>query len=120
MSNDTSDSQAARPYTVRRREPILDTGEVRVTLFTLDAGQCVPWHHHSIISDTFVCVEGPMQVLTRNPDDKRVLAVGERATVEAGMPHRVSGLDETPCRFVIVQGVGRYDYIPDREQDQSA
>ena len=104
-----------RPYTVRRREQILDTGEVRVTQFTLDAGECVPWHHHSIISDTFVCIDGPMQILTRDPNERRVLQVGERTTVEAGMPHRVSGLDDAPCRFVIVQGVGRYDYIAERD-----
>lgn len=101
------------PYPVRRRDPILDTGEVRVTLFTLDQGQCVPWHHHSVIADTFVCVEGPLQILTRQPDETRILQVGERTTVEANRPHRVSGVDDAPCRFVIVQGVGAYDFIPE-------
>tara|TARA_R110002167_G_scaffold47882_1_gene141472 strand:- start:1109 stop:1462 length:354 start_codon:yes stop_codon:yes gene_type:complete len=117
MTGNPTDRDAARPYTVRRREPILDTGEVRVTQFTLDAGQCVPWHHHTVISDTFVCIEGPMQVLTSEPPDKRVLAAGERTTVGPGVPHRVSGLDDAACRFVIVQGVGRYDYIPSPEPE---
>lgn len=103
------------PYTVRRRDPILETGEVRVTQFALDQGQCVPWHHHSIISDTFVCVEGPLQILTRAPEESRILQVGERTTVEPGRPHRVSGIDDAPCRFVIVQGVGTYDYIAERD-----
>lgn len=103
------------PYTVRRRDPILDTGEVRVTQFTLDQGQCVPWHRHSIIADTFVCISGPLQILTRDPQETRILQAGERTTVEANRPHRVSGVDDAPCRFVIVQGVGRYDFIAERE-----
>jgi quercetin dioxygenase-like cupin family protein len=34
---------------------------------SLAAGQCVPWHYHSEISDSFVCLEGPMVVETRAP-----------------------------------------------------
>lgn len=105
------------PYKVKRREPIVDTGEVRVTQFTLDQGECVPWHHHSVISDTFVCIEGPMQIRTRGPAETRLLQQGDRTTVKAGMPHRVSGLDDAPCSFVIVQGIGRYDYIADAQEE---
>ena len=35
----------------------------------LAAGQCVPWHYHTEISDSFVCLEGPMVVETRAERD---------------------------------------------------
>jgi hypothetical protein len=59
-----------------------------------------------------------MQIRTRAPDEVRLLQAGERTTVEAGRPHRVSGVDDAACRFVIVQGVGRYDYIADPQDPQ--
>jgi quercetin dioxygenase-like cupin family protein len=82
-------------------------------VLTLGNGQKVPWHHHSNVTDTFLCMDGPMQVETRNPETRTVLRPGERTAVPAGRPHEVSGVDGGPCRFLIVQGVGKYDFVPD-------
>jgi hypothetical protein len=27
-------------------------------------------------------------------------------------PHRVSGTDGDRCKFLIIQGIGRYDFVP--------
>ena len=101
-------------YTTERRETIAEVPGLRVRLLELSAGQCVPWHRHTLITDTFFCMQGPLQVATRGPGDTRVhvLRAGETLAVEPGLAHRVTGVDDGPCTFMIVQGVGEYDYVP--------
>ena len=54
-------------YTIAGCELVAEGADLRVQVLTLAAGQCVPWHYHTEISDSFVCVEGPMVVETRAP-----------------------------------------------------
>ena len=104
---------AAGAYELDGRELIAQAAGLRVQVLTLGPGQCVPWHRHTSITDTFFCLDGPMVVETRAPEARQMLEVGGRAAVPAGRPHFVSGVDAGPCRFVIVQGVGKYDYVPE-------
>lgn len=106
---------AATPsdYEVRRRETVAEAEGLRVRELALARGQCVPWHHHTRITDTFFCMQGPMLVCTRRPDARHVLDPGDTLAVGPGVPHRVTGVGDGPCRFMIVQGVGPYDFIPD-------
>ena len=99
-------------YPAARRVTIAETPGLRVRELTLAEGQCVPWHYHSNITDTFFCMEGPMQVTTRNPDQAHVLQPGGTFAVAPGVPHLVAGVDDGPCRFIVVQGVGVYDFVP--------
>jgi quercetin dioxygenase-like cupin family protein len=73
--------------------------------------QCVPWHYHSEISDSFVCLEGPMVVETRAPRRVYRLLPGERCAVPPKTAHYVHGEADGPCKFLIVQGVGVYDFV---------
>jgi len=98
-------------YTIKGRETVQEGADMRVNILTLDAGECVPWHSHSEIADDFVCMEGPMVVETRAPRHTYVLQPGERCTVPPKTAHHVHGVDDGPCKFLIVQGVGVYDYI---------
>ncbi len=98
-------------YTIKGREAVQEGADMRVTILILDKGECVPWHYHTEIADDFVCMEGPMVVETRAPRNTYVLKPGERCTVPAQTAHYVHGLDEGPCKFMIVQGVGVYDYV---------
>lgn len=97
-------------YVIKGRETVAEGADLRVTILTLDRGECVPWHWHSEVTDDFVCMEGPMVVETRAPRHEYVLKPGERCTVRAKTAHYVHGVDGGPCRFMIVQGVGVYDY----------
>ena len=97
---------------VERRETVAETDALRVRLYTLAAGQEVPWHYHSQITDTFFCLEGALSVETRNPDARHVLSVGQRCAVPPKTAHRVTGRDGGRVRFLIVQGVGTYDFRP--------
>src|SRR6516164_561985 len=54
-------------YTIAGHELVAEGADLRVQVLTLAAGQCVPWHYHTEISDSFVCLEGPMVVETRAP-----------------------------------------------------
>jgi quercetin dioxygenase-like cupin family protein len=99
-------------YTIKGRETIAEGADLRVSILTLDAGECVPWHSHSEVADDFVCMEGPMVVETRAPRNHCVLLPGQRCTVPPKTAHHVHGVDDGPCKFLIVQGVGIYDFIP--------
>ena len=105
-----TDSDVA--YEVKQRVTVAEAPNLRVRELALSLGQCVPWHFHTNITDTFFCMEGPMLVCTRNPDGRHVLQPGGKLAVGPRTAHRVTGLDDGPCRFMIVQGVGTYDYVP--------
>lgn len=106
-------ADTTRGYKIDNRELVAESAGLRVQILTVGPGQCVPWHHHSTITDTFFCLDGPMVVATRNPDEEHHLKAGESCAVPPTMPHRVFGKDDGPCRFAIVQGVGTYDFVPD-------
>ncbi|WP_162581518.1 cupin domain-containing protein [Variovorax sp. PBS-H4] len=73
--------------------------------------ECVPWHSHDNIADTFFCVKGTLRIATRSPERVVELAPGDVHEVAAGVPHFVSGLGGTPCEVLILQGVGTYNYV---------
>ena len=99
-------------YEIESQEVLAEGADMRVMLLTLAAGQSVPWHYHSEIADTFVCLEGKVVVQTRAPHDVRELAPGERFTVDPKTAHATAGKDKSRCKFMLVQGVGVYDFMP--------
>jgi quercetin dioxygenase-like cupin family protein len=99
-------------YVIAGRETVAEGADLRVVVLTLAQGQCVPWHYHSTITDSFVCLEGPMVVETRAPQAMHVLQPGQRCAVGPKTAHYVRGKNDGPCKFLIVQGVGVYDFIP--------
>jgi mannose-6-phosphate isomerase-like protein (cupin superfamily) len=40
------------------------------------------------------------------------LYAGEIFAVPPKIPHQVAGKDGGPCRFLSVQGVGKYEFVP--------
>ena len=106
---DTS-SQAIR-LEIAGYDTVMEGADMRALVLTLDAGQSVPWHYHSNITDCFFCLEGPMVVETRAPRSLRELEAGDSCTVPPRTAHTVHGKDGGPCRFLILQGVGVYDNI---------
>ena len=101
-----------RAYEAEHIETVAETGALRVRLYTLAEGQEVPWHYHSHVTDRFFCLEGRLSVETRAPAARHVLSVGESCAVPPKMAHRVTGYDDGRVRFLIVQGVGTYDFHP--------
>ena len=92
-------------------ETAMEGEDMRAVVLTLDQGQTVPWHYHSTITDSFVCLKGPMVVETRAPRNTYVLNAGERCAVPPKTAHHVHGLDGGPCQFMVLQGIGVYDNV---------
>ncbi|WP_250866738.1 cupin domain-containing protein [Caballeronia sp. INSB1] len=97
-----------------RVDVLARTEQLRVLVLGLGERQCVPWHSHDHIEDTFFCMDGPMRIETREPESTQVLLPGETGRAAAGVPHFVSGIFGNACTFLIVQGVGQYNYVPFR------
>jgi quercetin dioxygenase-like cupin family protein len=93
-------------------DTLMEGADMRALELTLAAGECVPWHWHSEITDRFFCLNGPMVVETRAPHAVNELQTGESYTVPPKIAHYVHGKNNGPCRFLVLQGVGVYDRNP--------
>jgi quercetin dioxygenase-like cupin family protein len=86
--------------------------DVGVQERTLAPGQEIPWHYHTVITDTTYCIEGAVQIEMLGPPEDVLLAPGESHAVTTNRPHRITPHGDRPCRFLLVQGVGQYDRHP--------
>lgn len=100
------------PYIIEDRRMIAETPDLRAQILTLAQGDEVPWHYHTAVADTFVSLEGPMAVETKSAAGTHELQAGDSCSVPPSTPHRVAGRDGGRCRFVLVQRIGSYDFIP--------
>jgi quercetin dioxygenase-like cupin family protein len=100
-----------QPYKVRHIRVVAKSADVLVREYTLDPGETIPWHHHSEVADHYYGLEGTVVVETRGPDARHEVAAGRAASVTPPTPHQVSNPTAAPCRFLLVQGVGRYDFV---------
>jgi mannose-6-phosphate isomerase-like protein (cupin superfamily) len=107
----TREQQKGTNYIVKNVETVAAGKDVQARVFTLAPGEIIPWHCHSEIADHFFVLDGELTVETRAPDDRRTLGIGERYQINAGHAHQTSNRGTRDCRFLIVQGVGRYDFL---------
>jgi len=109
--NAAKDGQDASPhYSIAGRQSIVETPEVRVTLMTLGPGEATPWHSHSSVADTAFRLDGEVEVQAREPQEAIRLLPGEPCRMKPGRVHRVANAGNAPCRFLLVQGMGVYDF----------
>ena len=86
--------------------------DVGVQERTLAPGQMIPWHYHTTITDTTYCLAGTVQIDMLDPPEQLRLGVGESHAIPASRPHKITSHGDTPCRFLLIQGVGEYDRHP--------
>lgn len=103
---------ASHLYEVERRARHLERPGFRISELQLSPTQSVPWHTHTNVSDTFYVLEGRLRLFLQDPKQEVHLGVGESFAVVAGRPHLVTNPAETSVTFLILQGVGTYDYVP--------
>jgi quercetin dioxygenase-like cupin family protein len=101
----------AQPYQVKKISVIAKGADVLVREYVLGPGEFVPWHHHTQITDYYYSLEGVVLIETRAPATRRELNPGESATVTPPTAHHVSNASGKPCRFLLIQGVGKYDFV---------
>lgn len=106
----TAPSPFKRPYTIEAVDVLADTPDLRMTVFTVGAGQDIPWHWHTNVSDTYFGMEGVTVVETRAPTAHLEIGPGQTAMVPPKRAHHVAGKDGGRCKFAILQGVGAYDF----------
>ena len=104
-------SEKPQPYKVRRVHVVAKGADVLVREYTLDPGEFIPWHHHTGVADYYYGLESKVVVQTRNPTARHEVGVGQTATVTPPTAHHVSNPGTTPCRFLLIQGVGQYDFF---------
>jgi quercetin dioxygenase-like cupin family protein len=105
----TAGAPGKQSYNVKKVEPIVVGTDVQVRMFTL--APSIPWHHHTESNDHYFVLAGALTIETRNPDDRRMLKVGERHQIKPGTAHRLSNGGTEDCEFLLIQGVGKYDWI---------
>jgi quercetin dioxygenase-like cupin family protein len=98
-------------YAVKNIEPVVVGTDVQARIFTLAPGESIPWHRHSESTDHYFVLRGTLTVDTRNPDDEHSLDMGSRYKINPGTSHLISNRTTENCQFLLLQGVGKYDFI---------
>jgi len=76
---------------------VMETADLRISRFTLAPHGVLPWHLHTQIADYFVGITGNIEVETREPVEKIVLAPGVEFRVRPGRPHVVRNNGDEPA-----------------------
>lgn len=106
---------ASHLYEVERRAVHAERPGFRISELQISPTQIVPWHSHSNVQDTFYVIEGQIKIFLRDPDEQVVLGAGNTYSVKRQRPHLVRNAGQTSATFLILQGIGEYDYVPMRE-----
>lgn len=110
MQSAVKDSR--RIYQVERRDYYAARPGFRIAEMQISPTQTVPWHYHNDVQDTFYVVHGQIRIFTREPDDEVHLTPGQTYSVPPGRPHRVANAGSTSAVFLVLQGIGEYDFVP--------
>ena len=103
---------ASHLYAVERRALHAERPGFRITELQISPDQNVPWHCHSNIQDTFYVLEGRLRLFLREPKEDVRLGPGDTYSVRPRRPHLVVNDGESSATFLVIQGVGEYDYVP--------
>jgi quercetin dioxygenase-like cupin family protein len=105
-------SASTKPnYSVKNIEPVVVGTDVQARVFTLAPGELIPWHRHSESTDHYFVLRGTLSITTRDPNDELMLETGGRYKITAGTSHLIANRAKSDCVFLLVQGVGKYDFI---------
>lgn len=99
-------------YEVERRAQHAVRPGFRIVELQISKTQKVPWHYHSSIRDTFYVLKGTLRLFLQGPKEEVRLEPGETYTVAARRPHLVTNGGETSATFLVLQGIGDYDFVP--------
>jgi quercetin dioxygenase-like cupin family protein len=103
---------ASHLYEVERRARHAERPGFRISELQISPTQTVPWHLHSNVQDTFYVIEGHLKLLLREPVEEVRLVPGETYCVQTRRPHFVANDGDCSATFLVLQGIGEYDYVP--------
>ena len=103
-------------YEVERRAFHAERPGFRINELQISPKQKVPWHYHHNIQDTFYVLEGSIRIFLRDPKEEVRLAPGEIYSVKPKRPHLVANGGDSSATFLVLQGIGEYDFVPVAEK----
>ena len=103
---------ASHLYEVERRQFHAQRPGFRINELQISKTQKVPWHYHSNVQDTFYVLEGAIRIFLQNPKESVTLKPGETFSVARRRPHLVTNAGEASASFLVLQGLGEYDFVP--------
>jgi mannose-6-phosphate isomerase-like protein (cupin superfamily) len=103
---------ASHLYEVERRAEHAARPGFRITELQLSPTQKVPWHYHNKVADTFYVLAGSLRIFLRDPKEEVRLAPGDSYRVPPRRPHLVTNGGRTSVTFLVLQGIGEYDFVP--------
>ena len=103
---------ASHLYEVERRQCHARRPGFRINELQISTTQTVPWHFHNHIQDTFYVLEGKIRIFLRDPKGEILLSAGQSYSVAPRRPHLVTNGGDDSATFLVLQGIGEYDYVP--------
>jgi quercetin dioxygenase-like cupin family protein len=103
---------ASHLYVVERRAEHAGRPGFRITELQISSNQKVPWHLHSHIQDTFYVISGHLRLFLRAPKEQVRLGPGDTYSVKPRRPHLVTNDGADSATFLVLQGIGEYDFVP--------
>ena len=103
---------ASSMYEVERKARHAERPGFHITELQISPTQKVPWHRHNNIQDTFYVLDGIVRLFLRGPKEEVRLGPSETYSVRPGRPHLVTNGGNTSATFLVLQGIGEYDYVP--------
>ena len=97
---------------VERRALHAERPGFRISELQISPTQKVPWHLHNNVQDTFYVIEGHIRLFMREPKEEVRLGPGDTYCVRPRRPHLVTNGGDCSATFLVLQGVGEYDYVP--------
>ena len=108
----STDSASNKPnYIVKNVELVVSGANVQARVLTLAPKDVIPWHYHSESIDHYFVLRGTLTIETRDPDGEWKLEIGDRHRIMSGIAHLISNRGTTDCQFLLLQGVGKFDWL---------
>jgi len=95
---------------MKETEVILKTDTVRVRVMSLEPREVADWHYHTEVTDDIFCLTGTIIVRLKEPKQEYKLGPGQRCQIKIGRTHQLENLDDKEATYLLVQGIGRYDF----------
>lgn len=108
---------ASHLYEVEHRAYHAARPGFRINELRLSPKQKVPWHYHSNVTDTFFVLQGELRIFLQQPKEEVRLAAGQTYAVPPRRPHLVTNPTQGSATFLVLQGMGQYDFVPLLEKD---
>ena len=103
---------ASHFYEVEHRQFHAERPGFRINELQISPTQKVPWHYHSNVQDAFYVLEGSIRIFLQNPKEEVTLKPSETYSVAPRRPHLVTNAGDTSATFLVLQGIGEYDFVP--------